>query len=271
MTTVMGIVNVTPDSFSDGGRYLDSTAAIAHGRELIGDGADILDIGGESTRPGAAEVSAADEKARVLPVIEALAADGARISVDTSKAEVAAAALAAGAAIVNDVTALGDPEMAAVCAAAGCGLVLMHMKGTPRTMQDDPVYDDVVAEVRDFLARRLAVATSAGVEVERVWLDPGIGFGKTVEHNLELIARIDRLAELGRPVVIGASRKNFIGVVTGREVDQRIGGSIATNVLALANGAAVLRVHDVAETVAAIRVAEPILGRTEPLAARAPA
>ncbi len=265
----MGIVNVTPDSFSDGGRYLDADAAIAHGRELLDAGADILDVGGESTRPGAAAVGAAEEVARVLPVIGALAAEGARMSVDTSKAEVAAAALAAGAEIVNDVTALGDPEMAAVCAGAGCGLILMHMKGTPRTMQSDPRYEDVVAEVREFLGERLEAATAAGVSRERVWLDPGIGFGKTVEHNLELIARIDRIADLGRPVVVGTSRKNFIGAVTGREVGERIGGSIATNVLALAGGAAVLRVHDVAATVDALRVAEPILGRSEPLAAGA--
>ena len=262
----MGIVNVTPDSFSDGGRYLDAEAAIGHGRELLEQGADILDVGGESTRPGAAEVGAAEEAARVVPAIEALASEGARMSVDTSKAEVAAAALAAGAEIVNDVTALGDPAMAAVCAEAGCGLILMHMKGTPRTMQEDPRYDDVVAEVRDFLAERLRVVTAAGVDPERVWLDPGIGFGKTVEHNLELLARIDVIAGIGRPVVIGTSRKNFIGVVTGREVGERIGGSIATNVLALAGGASVLRVHDVAATVDAVRVAEPILGHSEPLA-----
>ncbi len=264
---VMGIVNVTPDSFSDGGRYLDSAAAIAHGRELIAAGADILDVGGESTRPGAAAVGAEQERARVLPVVEALAAEGALVSVDTSKAEVAAAALAAGAAIVNDVTAFADPEMAAVCAEADCDVILMHMKGTPRTMQDDPVYADVVADVVDFLAARLRAATTAGIDRERIWLDPGIGFGKTVDHNLELLARLDRLTALGRPVVVGASRKNFIGVITGRPVGRRLGGSIATAVAALAGGAAVLRVHDVAETVAAIRVAEPILGRCEPLAA----
>jgi dihydropteroate synthase len=269
MTVVMGIVNVTPDSFSDGGRFLDAGAAIAHGRELAGAGADTLDVGGESTRPGAEAVSAADEAARVLPVIEALAADGARVSVDTSKAAVAAAALGAGAEIVNDVTALADPDMAAVCADARCGLVLMHMKGTPRTMQENPTYDDVVGEVRDFLAERLSIAAGAGIDPGRIWLDPGIGFGKTVEHNLELIAGLERIADLGRPVVVGASRKNFIGVITGRPVDERLGGSIATSVIAAANGAAVLRVHDVAATVEALRVAEPILGRREPLAAGA--
>ena len=257
---VMGIVNVTPDSFSDGGSYLEADAAIAHGRELLAAGADLLDIGGESTRPGAAAVGAAEEIARVAPVIEALAGDGASVSVDTSKAVVAEAALSAGAGIVNDVTALADPEMASVCAARGPGLILMHMKGTPRTMQDNPVYGDVVVEVREFLAERMRSAIDAGIDEGGIWLDPGIGFGKTVEHNLELIARLGELADLGRPIVIGASRKNFIGAITGREVGDRLGGSIATNVLGLVHGADVLRVHDVAETIQAVRVAERIIG-----------
>jgi dihydropteroate synthase len=260
VTLVMGIVNVTPDSFSDGGTYLEADAAIAHGRDLLAAGADLVDVGGESTRPGAAAVGAAEEIARVTPVIEALASDGATVSVDTSKAAVAEAALSAGAGIVNDVTALADPGMAAICAARGPGLVLMHMKGTPRTMQDNPVYEDVVVEVREFLAERLRFAVDAGIDEETIWLDPGIGFGKTVEHNLELIARLGELADLGRPIVIGASRKNFIGAITGREVGDRLGGSIATNVLGLANGAEVLRVHDVAETIQALRVAERIIG-----------
>jgi dihydropteroate synthase len=260
VTLVMGIVNVTPDSFSDGGTYLEADAAIAHGRDLLAAGADLVDVGGESTRPGAAAVGAAEEIARVTPVIEALASDGATVSVDTSKAAVAEAALSAGAGIVNDVTALADPGMAAICAARGPGLVLMHMKGTPRTMQDNPVYEDVVIEVREFLAERLRFAVDAGIDEETIWLDPGIGFGKTVEHNLELIARLGELADLGRPIVIGASRKNFIGAITGREVGDRLGGSIATNVLGLANGAEVLRVHDVAETIQALRVAERIIG-----------
>ena len=260
VTLVMGIVNVTPDSFSDGGTYLEADAAIAHGRDLLAAGADLVDVGGESTRPGAAAVGAAEEIARVTPVIEALASDGATVSVDTSKAAVAEAALSAGAGIVNDVTALADPGMAAICAARGPGLVLMHMKGTPRTMQDNPVYEDVVIEVREFLAERLRFAVDAGIDEETIWLDPGIGFGKTVEHNLELIARLGELADLGRPIVIGASRKNFIGAITGREVGDRLGGSIATNVLGLANGAEVLRVHDVAETIQAVRVAERIIG-----------
>lgn len=263
---VMGIVNVTPDSFSDGGSYLEARDAIAHGRELRAAGAGVLDVGGESTRPGAPAVEAADELTRVMPVIETLAADHepVRISVDTSKAIVAEAALAAGAEIVNDVTALADPAMAGVCARAGCGVILMHMRGTPRTMQDDPVYEDVVADVRAQLADRMRYAIESGIDEEKIWLDPGIGFGKTVEHNLSLIAGLDRLTGLGRPVVVGASRKNFIGEITGRQVGDRLGGSLAASMLALANGAEVLRVHDVAETVEAIRVTEQVLGRGQP-------
>jgi len=261
VTVLMGIVNVTPDSFSDGGRYLDRGAAIEHGIELAAAGADVLDVGGESTRPGAAAVGVEEELARVLPVIEALASAGHRVSVDTSKAAVAERALAAGATIVNDVTALGDPAMAAVCADAGCGLILMHMKGTPRTMQDDPRYDDVLVEVRDFLAERLAAAVAAGVAAERVWVDPGIGFGKTVDHNLELIERLGELRELGRPVVLGASRKAFLGELTGREVSDRLAASLAVAVLGVAGGAEVLRVHDVAATRDAVTVAAALLGR----------
>jgi dihydropteroate synthase len=260
MTTLMGIVNVTPDSFSDGGEFLEAEAAIAHGRHLASEGAEILDVGGESTRPGAAEVSAEEELRRVLPVIEALAGEGLRVSVDTSKAAVAERALEAGAEIVNDITALGDPAMASVCAASGCGLVLMLMKGTPRTMQENPVYEDVTREVRDFLAERLARAAEAGVAEERVWIDPGIGFGKTTDHNLELIERLGELRELGRPVVLGASRKSFLGRLTGRDVDERLGGSLAAAVLGVARGADVLRVHDVRETREALVVAEAILG-----------
>ena len=260
---IMGIVNVTPDSFSDGGEYLEAAAAIAHGRQLAGEGADVLDVGGESTRPGAAAVPAAEETRRVLPVVEALAAAGHTVSIDTSKAVVAERALAAGASIVNDVTALGDSEMAAVCAGAGAGLVMMHMKGTPRTMQVDPTYDDVTTEVRDFLAARLEAAVGAGVEEDRIWLDPGIGFGKTAEHNLELIERIDELRALGRPIVLGASRKSFLGAITGRDVDERLGGSIAAAVVGIARGADVLRVHDVRETREAVEVAAAILGRRD--------
>jgi dihydropteroate synthase len=257
---LMGVVNVTPDSFSDGGLYLDSEAAVAHGEELLRDGASILDVGGESTRPGAVEVDEAEELRRTQPVVAALAR-GATASIDTSKLAVAEAALDAGASIVNDVTALRrDPQMAALCADRGAGVVLMHMPGNPRTMQDDPRYDDVVDDVKAFLAGRVEFAVSEGIAEERIWLDPGIGFGKTVEHNLELLRRLAELRELGRPLVIGASRKSFIGKIDGSGVDERLGGSIASSVLAAAEGADVLRVHDVAETAEAMRVAEAILG-----------
>ena len=261
MTKLMGVVNVTPDSFFDGGRYLDPEAAIAHGRELAEVGAAILDVGGESTRPGADPVDAEEELRRVVPVIRGLGDAGCDISVDTSKAGVAAAALEAGARIVNDVTALrGDPEMAAVCAERGATVVLMHMLGEPRTMQDDPRYDDVVTEVKAFLAERLAVAVAAGIAEEDVWLDPGIGFGKTAAHNMELLRRLGELRELGRPLVIGASRKSFIGRVDGSGPGERLGGTIASSVLAAAEGAEVLRVHDVAEVGQALAVTAAILG-----------
>jgi len=245
---VMGVVNVTPDSFSDGGRFLDSQAAIAHGLELQAEGAAILDIGGESTRPGAASVPVEIELARVVPVIEGLVRAGARaaISIDTSKAEVARAALHAGASVVNDVTALrAAPEIAELVAASGADLCLMHMLGTPRTMQKDPHYDDVVAEVKRFLEERMAVAVARGVPEERIVLDPGIGFGKTVAHNLELLARLPEIVALGRPVLIGTSRKSFLGTLTGRDVHQRLYATIATNVLAYERGARIFRVHDV--------------------------
>ncbi|MET0822765.1 MAG: dihydropteroate synthase [Solirubrobacterales bacterium] len=263
---VMGIVNVTPDSFSDGGLYLDPGAAVGHGRRLAAEGADLLDVGGESTRPGAAAVDAASELERIAPVVAALAGDagGPGVSIDTSKAAVAAAALDAGAVWVNDVTALrGDPELAALCAERGCEVVLMHMLGSPRTMQDDPRYDDVVDDVRAFLAERIEAAVAAGVDERRILVDPGIGFGKTVDHNLELLRRLGELRELGRPIVVGASRKRFLGAITGREVDRRGGGTAAANVLALAAGADVFRVHDVAETRAALDAAEVILGRAD--------
>jgi dihydropteroate synthase len=261
MTRLMGVVNVTPDSFSDGGLYLDPEAAISHGRELAAAGAKILDVGGESTRPGAEPVAAEEELRRVVPVIRGLSDSEREISVDTSKAAVAAAALDAGATIVNDVTALrGDPEMAALCAERGATVVLMHMLGEPRTMQQDPRYGDVVAEVRDFLAERLAAAVDAGIAAERVWLDPGIGFGKTAAHNMELLRRLGELRELGRPLVVGTSRKSFIGKVDGSGADERLGGTIASSVLAAAEGAEVLRVHDVAEVRQALAVAAAILG-----------
>lgn len=257
----MGVVNVTPDSFSDGGLYLDPEAAVAHGEELAQAGAAILDVGGESTRPGAEPVAEAEELLRVAPVVEGLARGEAEISVDTSKAAVAAAALDAGATIVNDVTALrGDPGMAALCADRGPTVILMHMRGDPRTMQDDPAYDDVVAEVKTFLAERLEAAVVAGIEEERIWLDPGIGFGKTLAHNLELLGRLPELAGLGRPLVVGTSRKGFIGGIDGSEARERLGGTIASSVLAAAAGAEVLRVHDVAEMAQALRLATAVLG-----------
>ncbi|MGE5407531.1 MAG: dihydropteroate synthase [Syntrophothermus sp.] len=258
---LMGVVNVTPDSFSDGGLYLDPDAAIAHGRRLADDGAEILDVGGESTRPGAEPVAEAEELARVVPVVAGLAGGGARISVDTSKAAVAAAALEAGAEIVNDVTALrGDPEMAALCAERGATVVLMHMAGNPRTMQLEPRYDDVVDEVGAFLAARLEAALAAGISEARVWVDPGIGFGKTAEHNFELLRRLGELRRLGRPIVVGTSRKSFIGAVDGSPPDERLGGTIASSVLAAAAGAEILRVHDVAEASQALAVARAVLG-----------
>jgi dihydropteroate synthase len=261
MTKLMGVVNVTPDSFSDGGLYLDPEAAVAHGRELAAAGAEILDVGGESTRPGAEAVPEDEELRRVVPVIEGLVATEVQVSVDTSKAAVAGAAIDAGATIVNDVTALqGDPEMAALCAERGATVVLMHMRGKPQTMQDDPRYDDVVTEVRAFLAERLQAAVAAGVAEEDVWLDPGIGFGKTAAHNLELLRRLGELRDLGRPLVIGTSRKSFIGRVDGSAAGERLGGTIASSVLAAAEGAEVLRVHDVAEVRQALAVATAILG-----------
>jgi dihydropteroate synthase len=246
--TIMGVVNVTPDSFSDGGRYLDAGAAIAHGLSLVAERADILDVGGESTRPGAPSVPEDEELRRVIPVIEGLIAAGcqARISIDTSKRGVAARALEAGATMVNDVTALrGDPGMAGVIAAADADCCLMHMLGDPRTMQDDPRYDDVVGDIKAFLAERMAFAVESGIALERILVDPGIGFGKTVAHNLELLARLGEFLDLGRPLLIGTSRKSFLGRLTGREVDDRVAATIATQVLAYERGARIFRVHDV--------------------------
>ena len=246
---LMGIVNVTPDSFSDGGRYLDVQAAVAHGLELQAAGAAILDIGGESTRPGAEPVSEIEELRRVVPVIDGLRAAGleARISIDTSKAVVAQAAIEAGADIVNDVTALrGDPAMVDVVAGHDVECCLMHMLGQPRTMQANPCYDEVVSDVRGFLEARMSFAVTHGVAEERILLDPGIGFGKTDIHNLELLGRLHELTDLGRPIVIGTSRKSFLGRLTGRPVADRLAATIATNVIAYERGARIFRVHDVA-------------------------
>jgi dihydropteroate synthase len=253
----MGIVNVTPDSFSDGGLFLDPDAAIEHGLRLAEEGADILDVGGESTRPGAEPVPDQEELDRVLPVVEALAGAGRSVSIDTTKLEVARAALGAGATLVNDVSAFRfAPDMAGLVASAGVDCCLMHMLGEPRTMQADPRYEDVVSEVKAFLEERLAFATAEGVPEERIWLDPGIGFGKTVEHNLELLRRLDEIVAIGRPVVVGTSRKSFLGKLAGgRPEDERLPGTIATNVLALERGASVFRVHDVAPVADALKVA----------------
>ncbi len=268
----MGIVNVTPDSFSDGGRYLDAAAAVAHAEQLAREGADILDVGGESTRPGAEPVSAEEELRRVLPVLEGIAAIDSparpQISIDTSKASVASAALQAGASLVNDVSALrADPQMAEVVADSGAECCLMHMLGEPRTMQRGPRYSDVVDEVMAFLTERLQVAVGEGISEQRIMLDPGIGFGKTVAHNLELLDRLDELTALGRPIVVGTSRKSFLarvlegagGPSAADAPEGRLAGTIATNVLALERGASVFRVHEVAPVRDALAVAAATL------------
>ena len=262
---LMGILNVTPDSFSDGGRYVDTDAAVARARQMVGEGADIIDVGGESTRPGAAAVSVREEAERVVPVIRALVADcaDAVVSVDTRKAAVAAAAVQAGARIINDVSAMThDPAIVEVARASGAGVVLMHMRGDPETMQDDPAYTDVVADVGKYLHQRVAALTDrGGLALDSLVIDPGIGFGKTVEHNLDLLANLAALAIDGRPVLVGASRKSTIGVVTGRPVGERLPGSLAVAVYAVINGARILRVHDVAETSDAMRMLAAIQGK----------
>jgi dihydropteroate synthase len=259
---IMGVVNVTPDSFSDGGTFEDSGHAVRHARRLIADGADVVDVGGESTRPGAAPVPPAEELERVLPVIEGVAALGlpAQISVDTMKLSVAEAAVAAGATYVNDVTAFRhDPALAGLVADRGLDCCVMHMLGEPRTMQRDPRYDDVVSDVKAFLEERLAFAIAAGIPEERVQLDPGIGFGKTLEHNLELLRRLDELVAIGRPIVLGTSRKSFIGRLTGRDVTERVHGTVATCVIGFERGARVFRVHDVAAVSDGLKVAAATL------------
>ncbi|HEY7312853.1 MAG TPA: dihydropteroate synthase [Gemmataceae bacterium] len=248
---VMGIVNVTPDSFSDGGRFLDTDAAVAQALRLIQQGANILDIGGESTRPGSQPISLEEELSRILPVVRRLAArTSVVLSVDTSKAEVARQALDAGAHLINDITALrGDPAMADVARTAQAGVLLMHMEGTPATMQANPHYDNVVTEVTAFLEARLQACVDLGIAGSRVVLDPGIGFGKTTAHNLQLLAHLEELQRLGRPVCLGVSRKGFLGKVLGRPLEQRLAGSLAAACYALVRRSAqIVRVHDVAET-----------------------
>jgi dihydropteroate synthase len=269
--TIMGVVNVTPDSFSDGGAFEDEVAAIAHARRLISEGASIVDVGGESTRPGAAPVPAAAELERVLPVVEGIAGLGlpAQISIDTMKLAIAEAALDAGASYVNDVTAFRhEPELAALVADRGVDCCLMHMLGEPRTMQEDPRYDDVVDDIKAFLEERLNAATKAGIDEERIQLDPGIGFGKTLEHNLELLRRLDELTTLGRPIVIGTSRKTFLGRLTGRDVTERVYATVATSVIAFERGARVFRVHDVAATADALAVVAATFARWRPTPTR---
>lgn len=245
---LMGIVNVTPDSFSDGGAWSDPQAAVAHALDLVEQGADVLDVGGESTRPGANPVSVAEELRRVIPVIEQVTQrTEVPVSIDTMKSEVAREALSAGATIVNDVSALEfDPRMAAVCAESDCGVILMHMQGTPRTMQDDPRYGDVVTDVRDFLRERVESLVTAGIAAERIVVDPGIGFGKTAEHNLQLLTHVPEFRSFGRPVLIGHSRKGFLGKLIGRKVDERLAGTIGVSIALAQQHADLLRVHDVA-------------------------
>ncbi len=250
----MGIVNVTDDSFSDGGKFRDPARAVEHGLKLREDGADLVDVGGESTRPGASPVPAAEELQRVIPVIEALAREGIAVSVDTLKPEVMRAAIAAGCAVVNDVNAFRAPGAVEAVAASDVGVIVMHMQGTPRTMQEAPRYGDVVAEVGAFLRARAAVLEAAGVDRGRIAVDPGFGFGKTLEHNAALFRAIPALAAMGYPLLAGVSRKKMIGDITGRAVDARAAGSVAAALLAAQNGASIVRVHDVRETVDAINV-----------------
>ncbi len=252
---LMGIVNVTPDSFSDGGQHAHAQSAIAHARQLVAEGADIIDIGGESTRPGALPVSVQDELARVLPVIAALRDSGAAISVDTCKPEVMQAALEAGADMINDVTGMRQPEAQRVIAAhPRCGVCLMHMQGEPRTMQSNPQYQNVVHEVKAELVAQAQLLEQLGVKSTRISLDPGLGFGKTLEHNYQLLQGLAQLVQSGYPIVLGASRKSMIGAVTGKPVDQRLSGSIAAALAGVARGAAVVRVHDVGATQDALKV-----------------
>jgi dihydropteroate synthase len=256
---VMGVLNVTPDSFSDGGRYVEASSAVDRGLRMAEEGAGIIDVGGESTRPGAAPVDVRAEMARVLPVIEQLAARlSVPISIDTSKPEVMRAAVTAGARLINDVRALEAPGALEAAAQSGAAVCLMHMRGEPRSMQVDPRYDDVVGEVRDYLAGRLRACRAVGIDDGRLCVDPGIGFGKRPEHNLALLARLDRLADPEIPVLVGVSRKSLVGIITGRPSGERLAGSVAFAALAVMRGAAIVRAHDVAATVDAVKVASAL-------------
>ena len=263
-TLIMGVVNVTPDSFSDGGRFLGAESAVAYGRLLSAEGADLVDVGGESSRPGAEAVPPAEEIKRIVPVIAGLVAAGVPVSVDTTKPEVAAAALTEGALVVNDTTAFGHPDMAPLVAEARCGAVLMHMQGTPQTMQDNPTYGDVTIEVRDYLLERAAMAQAAGVESSRICLDPGIGFGKAQRHNLQLLARLNLLVATGYPVLVGTSRKSFLGKILDQaDPTERDVATAATVAIATTLGAAVVRVHNVAMTRQAVLIADAIVRSIE--------
>ncbi|MBE9528686.1 MAG: dihydropteroate synthase [Proteobacteria bacterium] len=266
-TLIMGVLNVTPDSFYDGGRYLDRGLALERAHRMVAEGADLIDVGGESTRPGATPVEVDEELRRVIPVVEEIAKAGIAVSVDTSKATVAERALGAGAEVVNDITALeGDPRMAGVCAASGAAVVLMHMRGTPETMQRDVVYTDIVLEVRTYLEARVKFAIESGIAVDRIAIDPGIGFGKSAEGSLELLRRLGEFTSLGAPLLVGLSRKSFIGLMIGEEAqgaessnsDARLVGTIAASAAAIMNGAQILRVHDVKETREAALVADSV-------------
>jgi len=260
---VMGILNVTPDSFSDGGRFVTVEAAVARARQMVAEGADIIDVGGESTRPGADSVSAAEEMRRVIPVIEALVQRlQIPVSVDTAKPEIMAAAVAAGAAMINDVNGLRAPGALKAAAAGGAAVCLMHMAGEPRTMQADPRYQDVVEEVGGFLRARVASALAAGIAADRLVIDPGFGFGKTLDHNLALLARLERFADIGPPILVGISRKSMIGALLGdRPVDGRLFGSLSAAVIAVLGGAKIIRTHDVGATVDALEVAMAVIDK----------
>ncbi len=268
---VMGILNVTPDSFSDGGRYVDRQSAAAHARQMHHDGADLIDIGGESSRPGASPVAEDEELGRVLPLVAMLAAEGIALAVDTRKPAVMRAAAAAGAAMINDIGALSAPGAIEACAQSGVGVCLMHMQSEPQTMQAAPDYGDVVAEVRAFLEARAQACLAAGIARERIAIDPGFGFGKTLAHNLDLLRSLGTFAATGFPVVAGLSRKSSLGAITGRGVDERMPASVAAALAAVARGAAIVRVHDVRETVDALRVWHAVEGKTnwEPTPLRA--
>lgn len=253
----MGVVNVTPDSFSDGGRYADPASALAHARELADEGADLIDVGAESTRPGAEPVPPEMQWERLAPVLSALGGDLC-VSVDTAHSEVARRALAAGASVVNDVTALGDPAMAGVISRNQAGVILMHMRGVPATMQDDPRYGDVAADVAEWLGHRIDRARAEGLDAQAIAVDPGIGFGKNLEHNLELIARLETCVVLGRPVAVGLSRKGFIGRTLDLPVEQRLEGGLAAAAIAVFQGARIVRTHDVRATVRAVRMADAL-------------